>query len=143
MSDNAKKVNMVDAGYEKIQKITLDFGVAANATLAVHTITGAFAPKDHYLTDATFYVKTACTSGGSPTLSMGIDSSSEPADILSAEALASIDADNDLVGGIPRQGTDATKINVGQTALQIYYEIKVAAMTAGKIVVTLIYKPYY
>ena len=94
-----------------------------------------YLPKNHNLVNTQIYVNTALVSGGSATVSIGYDDiATEPDNILNDEAVASFSLAA-LVAGIPVLGTAATHIAVGTADVQVAYEIKTAAITAGEITI--------
>lgn len=141
MSDNAKIFNITQSEALKVIHTIIDFSAQAPEVGVVAL--NSYLPAYHYLVNTSIYVETAVASSGSLTFSVGFDDiTTEPDNMLADEALANIDADGDLVEGIPRLGTDNTKIDIGSSDAQIAYEIKVADATAGKIVVTNTLIPY-
>ena len=120
--------------------VLVDFSLTDNKTTDA-IASGAYIPAYCDVVDAKFYVEDAVTSDGSLTFSMGTDSTTDPDNFLADEALANIDADNDVVDGIPRLGTDATKI--AYTAkTEIYWKCGTAAPTGGRIRASILVRRY-
>lgn len=131
MSDQAKKslINFSDS--LKTMKVAIDFAEYGLA-VGVQAI-DAYLPANHDVVHVDYYTNTALASGGSATLSIGYDDiTTEPDNLLNDSDYTNFTADAN-VDGIPRIGTDATQISVGTSDAQLAYEIKTAALTAGKI----------
>jgi hypothetical protein len=81
---------------------------------------------------AKIFCAAACTSDGSATVSIGTEAS-DPDNILDDTAVASLSL-KAVLDGVPVPQTIATWIvNTGTTFLPIKVQVKVAALTAGKI----------
>jgi len=142
MSDNSKKLRNGIAKKPFTMEIPIDF-VANGATIACHTIPQKL-PAFHNVLNVDIAIEEALA-GASATISVGFDDiDSEPDNLLADEAVASFatltSAAGAVVAGIPRIGTDNTKVQVGASDAQLAYEIKTTALTAGKVtlLVTLI-----
>lgn len=136
MSDQAKVSLISSADNIKVMKVSVDCA-EVGLTVGCHSI-DAYLPAFHNVVNVDFAVETAGASGGSATVSFGFDDiASEPDNLLNDEAIASFatltSAAGAVVAGIPRLGTDNTKVVVGASDAQLAYEIKVAALTALKI----------
>lgn len=119
---------LASEGLELI-KITYDFAVDGGA---VGSLT-LFTPKqDMIVHKAVMKVKTACTSGGSATVSVGVTGS--VASYVAATAVASLTA-NAIISGVSTWGAGGIRA-VADTAVVL--DIAVAALTAGKIEVEMI-----
>jgi hypothetical protein len=107
--------------------------------------TGVYIPAFHSVVDCVFAVETAGASGGSATVSVGFDAADEPDNLLNDEAIASFgtltSAAGAVVAGIPVFGTAGTHVQVGASDALLYYEIKVAALTALKMTAIITLKP--
>jgi hypothetical protein len=123
----------------------LDADGVSGLTVACHPI-NAYLPAFHDVLNVDLIVETVGASDGSATVSFGFDDiSSEPDNLLNDEAIASFAALTSTAGayvaGIPRLGTDGTKVNTGITDAQLAYEIKTAALTTLKITALITLKP--
>jgi hypothetical protein len=98
------------------------------------TLRGDSLPNDAIITSGMIHVKTACTSGGSATVALKVESAN---DIRAATAVASLSA-NAVLDVVP-VGTAATAVRTTANGRQVVATIAVAALTAGKIVVSLEY----
>ena len=136
MSNNAKVNQTPGALAPFILPVVVD---CAQSGLAIGCYSlNSYLPAFHTVVNVDFAVETAGASGGSATVSFGFDDiGSEPDNLLNDEAIASFatltSAAGAIVAGIPRLGTDNTKVLVGATDARLAYEIKVAALTALKI----------
>jgi hypothetical protein len=122
-------------------EVVADLNLSANQkTDAVAS--GVYVPAYCDVVNVTFFVEDAVESAGNAlTFAMGTDSASDPDNFLNDEAEANIDADNDKVDGIPRLGTDNTKIAYTEAA-QVYWKCGTEAPTAGRIRAKIYYLPY-
>ena len=113
----------------ELLKITYDFAVDGGSVASLTL----FTPKqDMVIHKAIMKVKTACTSGGSATVSVGAVGS--VAAYVAATAVASLTA-NAIITGVATRGPSGIRA-VADTAVVL--DIATAALTAGKIEVELI-----
>lgn len=119
------EINLPDEGMEVI-KIIYDF---SNDTGAVAAYNGFQAGHKMVVHKCIMKVQTACTSGGSATVSVGKTGS--VAALAAATAVASLTGDA-IIAGVPSAG--GVLLAAGDYVL---FDIAVAALTAGKIEATL------
>lgn len=133
MSDYSE-LNAIPRGIEKKEVVgTYDFSVHGGAI-----DTSGIEISDYFginpgeaIRVAKIFVPTAFTSGGSATVSVGTEAT-DPDNILDDTAIASL-SENSLTDGIPVPQTGSTwVVNSGSTFLPVKVQIKVAAVTAGK-----------
>ena len=112
----------------KIVKIVYDFSTDTGAVAAYN---GFRAKQKMVVSKAYMKVQTACTSGGSATVSLGQTGS--VASLVAATAVASLTA-NAVIAGVSATGAGGIALAVDDYVL---FDIAVAALTAGKIEATL------
>jgi hypothetical protein len=120
--------------------VIADLDLAANKTTDVIS-SGVYIPAGCDVVDVKYYTEKAVTSGGSMTFAMGTDSTSDPDNFLNDEAVATFATAANVKDGIPRLGTDATKIAY-TTKTQIYWKSATAAPTAGRIRASILVRRY-
>lgn len=142
-SDNRYMLNRMNSVAQKSQMGTLlertknhvtavyDFAVLGGAvsTLALKDLDGntCTLQSGAIITNVIAHVVTACTSGGSATVSLGANTTT---DLMGATAVASLSL-NALLAGVP-VGTAATAVRLTADR-NISVAIAVAALTAGKV----------
>jgi hypothetical protein len=130
-----KTVGYPFTGKKEIVQVTYDFAVDGGATGVINLMKAQDAL---VITAAHAVVKTACTSGGSATVKIGITGNDDLLFGTTTGAVANL-TDNaliapDVVEGTPNVVAFPAKIAAGDYVLMT---IGTAALTAGKIVVTL------
>lgn len=98
------------------------------------TLRGDALPDDAVITSGMIHVKTACTSGGSATVALKVESAN---DVRAATAVASLSA-NALLDTVP-VGSAATAVRTTAAGRHVVATVAVAALTAGKFIVALEY----
>lgn len=126
---NVKKIGSPFTNQTETVKVTYDFSVDAGAVGALDLLE---AEQDCVITGFYAVVKTACTSGGSMTLDVGITGDTNL--LLADLAVASMTANSlhkpTIVEGTPNVLPLPVKLASGAKAL---FEIKTATLTAGKV----------
>ena len=135
MSDNSKITNITSADTLKIVKIDIDFAENGGG-IGCHSVKAYF-PAFHNVVNVDYAVKEELV-GENATISMGFNNiTTEPDNLLNDEPVASFATLTSVAGavvaGIPRLGTEATKVVTGINDSQLAYEIKDAPLTAGKV----------
>jgi hypothetical protein len=123
---------MINDGLEAGGRFNFLFDFAKHGGAVATILVGPkLIPPETIITSGMIRVVTACTSGGSATVALHLSSSE---DILGATAVASLTLDA-LLDSVP-VGTAATSI-LCTAATQLSVVVAVAALTAGKIAVSL------
>lgn len=130
-----KTVGYGFTGKKETVQVTYDFANDGGATGVIQL---AKAADDLIVTSAHAVVKTACTSGGSATVKIGVTGADSALFGTTTGAVANLTASKylpqDVVEGTPNTFGFPRKIAAGDYVL---LTIGTAALTAGKIVVTL------
>ncbi|RKY07151.1 MAG: hypothetical protein DRP56_06240 [Planctomycetota bacterium] len=118
---------------KQVAYFTYDFDKHGGAVGAI-SVQGDGIPAGAIITSGVVHVKTACTSGGSATVSIGIATA---ADMLAATAVASLTA-NALLDVVP-DGTATNMVRLTSADNTAIFTVATAALTAGKIVLAVEY----
>ena len=127
----AKNIGPVFRNELQVERVVYDFSVDAGATGALDLFT---ASADVVLYDFHAYVKTACTSGGSATVAVGVTGATSAFITTTAGAVANLSA-NAVLGAGLTEGTPNTAALPRRLASgdKVLMTIGTAALTAGKI----------
>lgn len=127
----AKNIGPVFRNELQVERVVYDFSVDGGATGALDLFT---AGADVVLHGFHAYVKTACTSGGSATVAVGVTGATSAFVTTTAGAVASLTA-NAVLGAGLTEGTPNTAALPRRLASgdKVLMTIGTAALTAGKI----------
>ena len=118
---------------KKVAYFEYDFGMDGGAVGTI-AMRGDRLPDDAVITSGMIHVKEAVTSGGAPTVTLGVETA---VDVLASTLKAAL-ALNALLDTVP-VGTAATAIRTTAAGKGITMTIGVDALTAGKFIVALEY----